>query len=91
MEDSNDDQLVLSSSRVVLEFNRRGKEYYNTMRDIVERTYKRTFHLQYKNQSTDSKNKIICKLQELPEKWSMRPVRLAKAKIYNNKKESLKR
>ena len=61
------------------------------MRDIVERTYKRTFHLQYKNQSTDSKNKIICKLQEaFQEQWSMRLVRLAIEKTYNNKKESLK-
>ena len=35
MEDENDDKLVLSSSRVVLEVNERGKEFYNTMRDIV--------------------------------------------------------
>ena len=57
------------------------------MRDIVERTYKRTFHLQYRNQSNDLKNQVICKLQEVfPEKWLMRPVRLAIAKTYNNKK-----
>ena len=46
MEDENDDQLVLSSSGVVVEVNIRGKEFYNTMRDIVERTYKVcTFHI----------------------------------------------
>ena len=87
MEDANDDQLVLSSSGVVLEVNRRGKEFYNTMRGIVERTYMCTFNLQYINQSNDSKNLIICKLQEaFPEQWSMRPVRIAIEKTYNNKK-----
>ena len=64
MEDANDDQLVLSSSGVGLEVNRRDKEFYNTMRYIVEKTYKCTFHLQYINQSNESKNQIICKLQE---------------------------
>ena len=40
MDNANDDQLVLSSFGVVLEVNRRGKEFYNTMTDIVkERTY----------------------------------------------------
>ena len=72
MEYSNDDQLVLSSSGVVLEVNRREKQFYNTMRDKVERTYMRTFHLQYKNQSNDLKNQVICKLQEaFLEIWSM--------------------
>ena len=56
MEDANDDQLVLSSSGVALEVNRRGKEFYNTMRYIVEITCICTFHLQYRNQSNDSKN-----------------------------------
>ena len=88
MEYANYYQLVLSSSGVVLEVNRRGKDFYNTMRDIVERTYICTFHLQYKNKSNDSKNKVICKLQQaFPDKWSMRPIKLAIAKTYNNKKE----
>ena len=57
------------------------------MRDIVERTWRHSFHLQYINQSNDSKNQVICKLQEaFLEKWSMRHVRLAKEKTYNNKK-----
>ena len=65
MEDLNYDELVLSSSRVVLEFNNKGGvEFYKTMRDIVERMYRRTFQLQYKNQSNDYNNKVICKLQE---------------------------
>jgi hypothetical protein len=76
----------------VLEVNERGKNFYKTMRDIVERTYRRTFHLQYINQSNDSKNQVISKLQEaFPEQWSMRPVRLAIEKTYNNKKESFKK
>ena len=91
MDDANDDQLVLSSFRVVLEVNRRGKQFYNNMRDIVERTCRHTFHSKYRNQSNDLKNQIICKLQEaFPEQWSMRHVRLAIAKTYNNKKVSLK-
>ena len=44
-----DETLVLSSSREVLEVNEREKYFYKTMRDIVERTYRHTFHLQYKN------------------------------------------
>ena len=44
MEDANDDQLVLISYGVVLEVNRSGKEYYNTMRDIVEITYISILH-----------------------------------------------
>ena len=62
MEDANDDHLVLSSSGVVMKVNRRGKEFYNAMRDIVERTNRHNFHLQYRKQSNDSKNKFICKL-----------------------------
>jgi hypothetical protein len=38
MKDVNDDDLVLSSSGVVLEVNERGKLFYKTLRDIVERT-----------------------------------------------------
>jgi hypothetical protein len=91
IEDVNDDELVLSSSGVVLEVNERGENVYKTMMDIVERTYKRTFHLQYRNQYNDSKNQVISKLHEvLLEKWSMRPVILAIEKTYNNKKESFK-
>jgi hypothetical protein len=62
-----------------------GGNFYKTMRNIVELTYTRTFHLQYKNQSNDSKNQVISKLQEaFPEQWSMRPLRLAIEKTYNN-------
>jgi hypothetical protein len=76
----------------VLEVNERGKNFYKTMRDIVEQTYRHTFHLQYINQSNDSKNQVISKLQEaFPEKWSMRPVKLAIAKTYNNNKKSFKK
>jgi len=58
----------------------------------MERTYRRNFHLQYKNQSSDSKNQVIRTLQEVFfQPWSMRPMRLAIAKTYNNKKESYKR
>ena len=35
VEDINDDELVLSSSGVVLEVNERGGDFYKTMRDIV--------------------------------------------------------
>jgi hypothetical protein len=76
----------------VLEVNERGKNFYKTMRDIVEQTYRHTFHLQYINQSNDSKNQVISKLHEaFPEQWSMRPVRLAIEKTYNNKKKSFKK
>ena len=76
---------------MVLEVNRRGKEFYNTVRVVVERTYKHTFHSEYRNQSNDSKNQIICKLQEaLRDKWSMRPVRIGIEKTYNNKKNHWK-
>ena len=37
MKDANDDPLLLRSYGVVLEANRRGKDFDNTMRDIVER------------------------------------------------------
>jgi hypothetical protein len=63
--DVNDDELVLSSYRVVLEVNDKGKNFYKTMRDIVERMYRHYFHLQYKNQSNESKNKVIFKLQQV--------------------------
>ena len=59
IKDVNDDEtLVLGSTGEVLQVNERGKCFYNTMRDIVERTYRRTFHLQYKNQFIDSKNQV---------------------------------
>jgi hypothetical protein len=88
----NDDELLLSSSRVVLEVSEREYLFYKTMRDIVERTYRQTFHLQYINQSNDSKNQVIYKLEEaFPEQWSMRHVRIGVEKTYNNKKESFKK
>lgn len=93
MKDLNDDDtLVLSSSREVLQFNERGNCFYNTMRDIVERTYRHTFHLQYKNRSSDSKSQVIHKLYEtFPKQWAIQFVRLAIEKTYNNKKESYKK
>ena len=55
------------------------------MRDIVERTFKHTFHLQCKNKSNDSKNQVIHKLHEVfSEQWSMQHVKLAMEKTYNN-------
>ena len=61
------------------------------MRDIVEIIYKRTLNLQYKNQSSDSKNQVIHKLQEaFSKQWSMRSVRLAIEKTYNKKKNHIK-
>ena len=81
-----DDTLVLSSSGEVPQVNERGKCVYNTMRYIVERTYRCTFHLYYKNQSSDSNNQVIQKLQEtFLEQWSIRSVRLATVKNYNVK------
>ena len=41
-----DDTLVLSSFGEVMQVNERGECFYNTMRDIVERTYRRSFQLQ---------------------------------------------
>jgi len=50
------------------------------------------FPLTIKNQSNDSKNYVIHKLQKaFPEEWSMRPMRIAIEKTYNNKKESFKK
>jgi hypothetical protein len=58
----------------------------------VERMYRRHFYIQYKNQSSESKNQVIRTLQEaLMDPWSMRPVRLSIEKPYNSKKESYKR
>ena len=75
-----------NSSREVLQSKKRAKCFYNTMRDIVERTYRCTFHLYYKNQSSDSNNQVIQKLQEtFLEQWSIRSVRLATVKNYNVK------
>ena len=82
----------LSSSGVVTEVNERGIFFNKIMRDIVEQTYRCTFHLQYRNQYNHPKNQVISKLQEaFTEQWSMRPVRLAIEKKYNNKKESFKK
>ena len=71
MKDVNDDDtLVLSSSKEVLQVNERGTCIYNTLRNIVERAYRRTFHLQDKNKSSDSKNQVRQKIQEtFLEKW----------------------
>jgi hypothetical protein len=41
-----DDDLVISSSGVVLEVNEMGKMFYRYLRDIVERMYIHHFHLQ---------------------------------------------
>ena len=73
MKDVNDDNtLVLSSSEEVLQVNERGKCFYNTMRDRVERTYIHTFHLKYKNQSSDSNNHVTQKRHEaLTKQWSI--------------------
>ena len=61
------------------------------MRDVVERIYRCTFHLQYKNQSSDSKNQVIYKLlQAFPEKLSMIPMRLAIEKDYDTENNHLK-
>ena len=50
MKDVNDDDmLVLSSFEEVLQVNESGKCFYNTMKNIVEGTYRHTFQLQYKN------------------------------------------
>jgi hypothetical protein len=78
VEDVNDDDgLVISSFGVVLDVNERGKMFYRALRDMVEIMYRRHFHLQYKNQSSDSKNQFLFILQEsFLEPWSMRPVRL---------------
>jgi hypothetical protein len=82
--------LVLGSFGVVLEVNERGKLFYKTLRDIMEIMYRHTFHLQYKNQSKDSRNKVIHKPHELfMEQWSMRPTRLTIEKTYNNKKKKI--
>ena len=46
VKDVNDDEtLVLNLAGEVLQVNERVKCFYNIMRDIVERTYRRTFHL----------------------------------------------
>jgi hypothetical protein len=49
MKDVNDDDmLVLSSFEEVLQVNEKEKYFYNTMRNIVERTYRRTLHFNTK-------------------------------------------
>ena len=65
MKDVNDDDtLVLSSYGEMLQVNKRGKCFYNTMWDIVEIIYRCTFHLLYKNRSSDSKNKLYKKFKK---------------------------
>ena len=87
MDDLNDDESVFSSYGVLLEVNENGKRFYKLVRDILERMYRCTFHLQFRNQFNGSKNQVIYKLQEaFPKQWSMRPVKLAIEKTYNNKK-----
>ena len=87
MDVNDDESLVLISSKEVLEVNKRGESFYKTMRGIVKKICRCTFHLQYTNQSTDSMNPIIHKLQEaFPEQRSMRYVKLAIENTYNNKK-----
>ena len=87
VKDVNEDEtLVLNLAREVIQVNQRGKCSYKTLRNITERTYRCTFHLQYKNQSTDSKNQVIYKLQEsFPGQWLMQHVRFAMENNYNNK------
>ena len=86
IEHANENELLLSSSGVVLEVNERGKNFYKSLRDLVERMYRRYFHLQYKNQSIDSKKFFLSKLQdEFLENWSMRHVRLLTEKMYKKK------
>ena len=53
---NHDETLVLSSFREVFQVNKWGIFFYKTMMNIVERTYRHTFHLQYKNQFVDSNN-----------------------------------
>ena len=65
MKNVNDDELVISSTGVVLEDKERGNRFYKSLRDIVKRMYRHIFHLQYKRQSNDSKNWVISKLQEV--------------------------
>ena len=62
IEHANENEFLLSSFGVVLEVNERGKNFYKSLRDLVERMYRHFFYLQYKNQSNDSKNQILCKL-----------------------------
>ena len=56
------------------------------MSDIAERTYRRTFYLQYKNQSNHSKNQVIHKPHEaFIGQWLLQAIRLAIKKNYNKK------
>ena len=58
IEHANENELLLSSSGVVLEVNETGKFFYKSLRDLVEQMYRRYFHLQYKNQSNQEPNFI---------------------------------
>ena len=42
---NDDDKLVINSSQVVPKINERGKLFHKNMKDVVERMYRRTFHL----------------------------------------------
>jgi hypothetical protein len=53
---NDDDDVVIISYGVMLEVNERRKMFYRTLRDTLERTYRRHFQLKYKNQYSDSKN-----------------------------------
>ena len=48
IEHANENEFLLGSSGVVLEVNERGKNFYKSLRDLVEQMYRRSFHLQYK-------------------------------------------
>ena len=75
-----------------MEVNERGKMSYKSLRDLMERMYRRSFHLQYKNQSNDSKNQNLFKLHdEFPENWSMRHVTLLIAKTHKKEEEGMKK
>ena len=45
IEHANENELLLSSSGVVLEVNERGEIFYKSLRDLVERMYRHSFHL----------------------------------------------
>ena len=54
---------------------------------MMERTYRCTYHLQYKNKSIESKNQVIYKLQEsFLKQWLMQHVRLAMEKDQKKKR-----
>ena len=46
IEHANENEFLLSSYGVVLEVNERGENFYKTLRDLVERRYILSFHVQ---------------------------------------------